>query len=319
VQVQAVDAERGGASQVLVVRPPAIRHARAARVRRALVGYAFLMPSLVGVIAFLLAPVVMVAVISLFRWNLLSPPHFVGLENYHRLVRDASVAHSLIVTVSYVLLTIPLKTLLALLCALGLNTGLPGTRLLRSLYVIPWMATPVVMGYVWQWIFDGRNGALNGLIQLVGGQPIDWLHNASMAMISVSIVGVWSGVGYTMLFFLAGLQGIPEELYEAARVDGADRLQQLFMITIPLLRPTLLFVLVTGVIGSFQVFDTIFAMTKGGPGTATSVLNYTIYSTAFREFDDGYASTIAMLLFGVLLVLTLAQVVYFRGRTNYEF
>lgn len=293
---------------------------RSQRLRANLTAYAFLGPSLFGVVAFLLAPVVIVAVVSLYRWNLLSAPHFVGLANYRRLARDGSVWHSVLVTLGYVAMTIPTQTVLALVVALLLNVrgrGIPG---LRAWYVVPWMATPVVMGVVWQWIFDGRHGALNSFLSVFGIAPLNWVHSTALALPSVAMVGIWINTGYTMLFFLAGLQSIPEQLYEAARVDGATSVAQFFRITLPLLRPTLFFVLVTSVIGSFQVFDTVYSMTDGtgGPGGATTVLNFKIYDTAFRVFDDGYASALAMLLFVMLLLLTLGQVLYFRKRTIYD-
>jgi multiple sugar transport system permease protein/sn-glycerol 3-phosphate transport system permease protein len=305
-----------------MVVPPGRRNRRGAqRLRATLTAYALIGPSLVGVVAFLLAPVVIVAVISLFRWNLLSPPKFIGLANYRRMAHDGSVWHSVLVTFTYVLFTIPVQTILALLLAVLLNTKLRGVRILRAVYVVPWMATPVVMGVVWRWVFDGQHGAVNSFLALFGVDSINWLQSTTLALPSVAIVGIWSSAGYTMLFFLAGLQGIPDQLYEAARVDGATQVQQFFRITLPLLRPTMFFVLVTSVIGSFQVFDTVYSMTApitGGPAAATTVLNVKIYSTAFQLFDDGYASAIAMLLFGMLLILTLAQVLYFRRRTTYE-
>jgi multiple sugar transport system permease protein len=292
---------------------------RRGRLRSALVAYAFVGPSLLGVLAFLLAPVVIVAVVSLFRWNLLTAPRFVGLANYRRMAGDASVWHSVLVTVYFVLLSIPAQTVLALLLALLLNTKLRGVKTFRALYVVPWMATPVVMGVVWKWIFDPQNGALNAFLGLFGVQPLSWLSSTSLALPSVAAVGIWGGAGYTMLFFLAGLQGIPESMYEAARIDGAGPVQQFFHVTLPLLRPTMFFVLVTSIIGSFQAFDTIYSMTKGGPGEATMVLNFKIFSTAFQLFDDGYASALAMLLFALLLILTLVQVLYFRKRTTYDY
>lgn len=292
---------------------------KARRLRSALVAYAFVGPSLLGVLAFLLAPVVIVAVVSLFRWNLLTAPRFVGLDNYRRMAGDASVWHSVLVTVYFVLLSIPVQTVLALLLALLLNSKLRGVKTFRALYVVPWMATPVVMGVVWKWIFDPQNGALNAFVGLFGVHPLNWLSSSSLALPSVAAVSVWGGAGYTMLFFLAGLQGIPESMYEAARIDGAGAVQQFFHVTLPLLRPTMFFVLVTSIIGSFQAFDTIYAMTKGGPGEATTVLNFKIFSTAFQLFDDGYASALAMLLFVLLLILTVVQVLYFRKRTTYDY
>ncbi|MDR8411043.1 sugar ABC transporter permease [Nonomuraea sp. 3-1Str] len=280
--------------------------------------YLFVAPSLLGVVAFLLLPVVIVLVLSLFRWELLSAPVFVGLENYARLAGDGEAWHSLWITVLYVLLCIPLQTVLALALALLLDRRIKGVRFLRSLFVIPWMATPIVMGLVWDWIFDPRDGALNRALHLVGVAGPDWLSDPRWALPAVALVNVWQHTGYTMLFFLAGLQGIPKELYDAASTDGATPAQRFWRITLPLLNPTTFFVTVTNLIGAFQVFDTIFVMTDGGPSRSTDVLNFRIFGTAFREFDFGYASTLSMLLFAVILVVTLAQVRFFGKRTTYD-
>ncbi|MEV0201615.1 sugar ABC transporter permease [Nonomuraea sp. NPDC050691] len=280
--------------------------------------YLFIGPSLLGVVAFLLLPVVIVFVLSLFRWELLSAPVFVGLENYTRLAGDGEAWHSLWVTILYVLLCIPLQTVLALALALMLDRRIKGVRILRSLFVIPWMATPIVMGLVWDWIFDPRDGALNRALGLVGVTGPDWLSDPAWALPAVALVNVWQHTGYTMLFFLAGLQGIPKELYDAASTDGATPVQRFWKITLPLLNPTMFFVTVTNLIGAFQAFDTIFVMTDGGPGGSTDVINFRIFGTAFREFDFGYASTLSMLLFAVILLVTLAQVRFFGRRTTYD-
>ncbi|MBN6052172.1 sugar ABC transporter permease, partial [Nonomuraea sp. RK-328] len=280
--------------------------------------YLFIGPSLLGVVAFLLLPVVIVFALSLFRWELLSPPVFVGLENYTRLAGDGEAWHSLWVTILYVLLCIPLQTVLALALALMLDRRIKGVRILRSLFVIPWMATPIVMGLVWDWIFDPRDGAINRALGLVGVTGPDWLSDPAWALPAVALVNVWQHTGYTMLFFLAGLQGIPKELYDAASTDGATPAQRFWKITLPLLNPTMFFVTVTNLIGAFQVFDTIFVMTDGGPSGGTDVINFRIFGTAFREFDFGYASTLSMLLFAVILLVTLAQVRFFGRRTTYD-
>ncbi|NUW38360.1 sugar ABC transporter permease [Nonomuraea sp. SMC257] len=275
-------------------------------------------PSLLGVVAFLLLPVVIVFALSLFRWELLSAPVFVGLDNYTRLAGDGEAWHSLWVTILYVLLCIPLQTVLALALALMLDRRIKGVRILRSLFVIPWMATPIVMGLVWDWIFDPRDGALNRALDLVGVTGPDWLSDPAWALPAVALVNVWQHTGYTMLFFLAGLQGIPKELYDASSTDGATPAQRFWKITLPLLNPTMFFVTVTNLIGAFQAFDTIFVMTDGGPGGGTDVINFRIFGTAFREFDFGYASTLSMLLFAVILLVTLAQVRFFGRRTTYD-
>ncbi|GAA1649388.1 sugar ABC transporter permease [Nonomuraea maheshkhaliensis] len=280
--------------------------------------YLFVGPSLFGVVAFLLLPVIVVFVLSFFHWELLSDPSFTGLENYARLVGDGEAWHSLWVTVLYVLLCVPLQTVLALAAAMLLNQRVKGVRFYRSLFVVPWMATPIVLGLVWNWIFDPRDGALNQALSLIGVTGPDWLSDPSWALPAVALVTVWQYSGYNMLFFLAGLQGIPKELYDAAATDGATPRQRFWRVTLPLLNPTMFFVMVTNMIGAFQVFDTVYVMTNGGPSGSTAVLNFTIFETAFRRFDFGYASTLSMLLFVIILLVTLVQVRFFSKRTTYD-
>ncbi|WP_223190640.1 carbohydrate ABC transporter permease [Nonomuraea terrae] len=280
--------------------------------------YLFIGPSLLGVVAFLLLPMVIVLVLSLFDWELLSAPEFVGLDNYSRLASDGQTWHSLWVTVAYVLLCIPLQTALALAIAMLLNQRVKGVKYFRSLFVVPWMATPIVLGLIWNWIFDPRDGALNSALALVGITGPDWLTDATWALPAVALVSVWQHTGYNMLFFLAGLQGIPQELHDAAATDGATPAQRFWRVTLPLLNPTMFFVTVTNMIGAFQVFDTVYAMTAGGPGGSTEVINFRIFETAFKQFDFGYASTLSMLLFVIIFLVTLAQVRFFGKRTTYD-
>jgi multiple sugar transport system permease protein len=289
-------------------------------VRRARDWYAYLFvgPSLLGVVAFLLLPMVIVLVLSFFHWELLSDPTFAGLDNYVRLFGDAETWHSVWVTVLYVLLSIPLQTVLAMGLALMLNQRVKGVKIFRSMFVVPWMATPIVMGLVWNWIFDPRDGAINSALALAGITGPDWLSDRAWALPAIALVSIWQYTGYNMLFFLAGLQGIPQELYDAASTDGAAPAQRFWRVTLPLLNPTMFFVMVTNLIGAFQVFDTVFVMTDGGPSGSTEVINFRIYATAFREFDFGYASTLSMLLFAIILVVTLVQVRFFSKRTTYD-
>lgn len=286
--------------------------------RITLQAYAFLFPSLLGLLAFLFVPVVVVAILSFFDWGLISDPHFIGLQNYVKLLQSPAVHQSLLVTAYFVLLNIPLQTILALLFALFMNKRLPGIGAFRTLFAVPWMATPVAMGIVWQWIFDPQYGALNNFLGLFGIHELAWLTSQQLALPAIAIVTIWGNVGYTMLFFLAGLQGIPEHLYEAAYMDGAKPVQVFFRITLPLLNPVMFFVLVTDLISSFQLFDTVYAMTKGGPAGSTNVLNYYIFQEAFQFFHAGYASALSMLLFAILMLATLLLALYFRNRTTYD-
>jgi multiple sugar transport system permease protein len=278
----------------------------------------FLLPSFVGVIGFLAVPVLLVIVLSFVRWDLLRSPTFAGFANYVDIFQYDNVGHSLLVTLYYVLLNIPVQTVLALGLAMLLNRRLPAVGVVRVLCVLPFLATPVAMGVVWGWIFDPKIGAMNTLLSYVGIQGPAWTSDAVWAMPVVAFANIWQYVGYNMLFFLAGLQAIPHQLYEAARIDGAGGWQQFTRITLPLLRPTMLFVLVTGVIGSFQVFDMVYVLTNGGPGDATRVMNFSIYQSAFVGFHIGEASAMSVILFAVILLFTIGQFLWFRRRTTYE-
>lgn len=284
----------------------------------ALQAYTFLLPSFIGLLLIWLLPIIAVAGLSFFNWGLLSQPTFIGFKNYATLFSSSSFWHSLVVTLYYVLLNIPLQTIFALLLAMLLNQNLPGRGIFRTILVVPWLATPLAMGIVWQWIFDPQYGALNTFLAVFHINGPAWLSSPAWALPGVAAVNIWQYTGYNMLFFLAGLQSIPEYFYEAAAIDGANPIQRFFAITLPLLNPTMFFVLVTDIIGSAQVFDTVYGMTQGGPGQATDTLNFEIFRQAFVYFHAGYASALSMVLFLVLVVITLAQALYFRNHTVYD-
>jgi multiple sugar transport system permease protein len=276
--------------------------------------YLLLAPSLVGVGVFLVLPVFVVLALSLRQWDLITPSRFVGLDNFSSILTDPAVGNSVLVTATFVLLVIPTQTALGLLMALLLDRGLPGSSVFQVIYVIPWICAPLALGVVWRWMFDPSEGALNALI----GHRIEWLTSTTLALPSVAAVAVWSQVGYVALFFLAGLRSIPQQLYEAARIDGASDRQVFWRITLPLLRPTTSFVLITGVISSFQVFDTVYAMTQGGPAGRTDVIAARIYHEAFEAFRLGRAAALAVVLFALLVAVTLLQQIYFRRRITYD-
>ena len=278
----------------------------------------YLLPSLIGVLIFLAIPIVVVVVLSFFRWNLLNPARFVGGSNYFDIFKYDGMGHALLVTCYYVILNIPAQTVFALLLAILLNRRLPATGFIRVIAVLPYLATPVAMALVWNWFFDPTTGVINTVLGMVGITGPAWLSSQAWAMPVVAWANIWQYVGYNMLFFMAGLQAVPHDLYEAASIDGAGNFKRFFSITLPLLRPTLLFVLVTGVIGSFQVFDTVYVMTNGGPGNATEVVNPLIYKTAFVGFRIGEASAMSVVLFIVILAVTILQFAYFNKRTTYE-
>ncbi|SCL21573.1 carbohydrate ABC transporter membrane protein 1, CUT1 family [Micromonospora pallida] len=287
---------------------------RRQRRRQTLTGYAFLGPSLVGVVGFLLVPVIVVIGISLHRWDLVSPARWVGLDNYRSILTDPAFGRSLAVTASFVLLVIPVQVVLGICTALLLDRRLPGSVLFRAIFVLPWVSAPLALGVVWRWLFDPSDGAVNALL----GHRVEWLTSPTLALPSVAAVTVWTQVGYVTLFFLAGLAGIPEQYHEAARIDGANGWQTFWRVTLPMLRPTMFFVLTTQVISSFQVFDTVYAMTQGGPAGRTQVIASAIYQEAFTSFRMGRAAAMSVVLFLLLAAVTLAQQAYFRRHTTYE-
>jgi multiple sugar transport system permease protein/sn-glycerol 3-phosphate transport system permease protein len=299
--------------------PPAgTRRRRAGGARRLAVAAPFVLPSLIGVAAFLLIPVVIVLVLSFVQWNFLTPPRWVGFANFSTMVQHDHIFHALLVSAYYVLWNIPFQTVLALALAMLLVRKMPAMGLFRALYVLPYMSTPVAMAVVWSWLFNAQNGLINHLLLLVGVHGPDWLGSTSTALPVVAMVNTWQYAGYNMLFFLAGLLAIPPQLYESASIDGASAFRQFTRITLPLLNSTMLFVLVTDIIGSFQIFDTVYVMTQGGPGNATNVINYQIYQTAFQNFDVGSAAAMSLVLFAVILVVTVIQFRFFRSRITYE-
>ncbi|HLS13506.1 MAG TPA: sugar ABC transporter permease [Beutenbergiaceae bacterium] len=276
--------------------------------------YLMLVPSFIGVGLFLLVPVVLVVLISFTRWDLISDPSWLGLENYRYILTSGAFGNSLLVTTLFVLMAIPTAIALGLLLAVAVNRGLPGTSWLRVLYVLPWVCAPLALGVVWRWILDPSNGAMNALL----GARVEWLTDPDLALPAVAFVQIWSTVGYISLFFLAGLQQIPDTVYEAATLDGAGRVRTLWSITLPLLRPTMFFITVTSMIASFQVFDTVYAMTSGGPGFRTDVIASRIYNEAFVSLRLGRAAAMAVVLFVILVVITFIQQRYFRRRITYD-
>jgi ABC-type sugar transport system permease subunit len=294
-------------------------HRKRSGLRAFLTALPFLTPSLFGVLMFLVVPVVVLFVLSFMNWNLMTPATMAGFNNYINIFRFDDARHSLIVTIYYVLLNIPLQTVLALTMAVMLNRKLPAMGLYRVLFVAPYLSTPVAMAVIWYWVFDPKLGAVNAILGHIGIGGPQWLSSTSLAMPVVALVNIWQFVGYNMLFFLAGLQAIPKQLYEAAEMDGAGAFKQFFKISLPLLNSTMLFVLVTDVIGSFQVFDTLFVLTQGGPGNTTEVLNLKVYQVAFMDFRLGEAAALSVLLFAVILAFTIGQFLFFRNRTTYEY
>jgi multiple sugar transport system permease protein len=278
------------------------------------VGYALLAPSLFGVVTFLLLPMLVVAWLSLHRWDLLGPIRFVGLDNWRSVLTDSSFATSLLVTALFIAIVVPTQSVLGLVAAAMLARGLPGSGFFRTLYVLPWICAPLAIAVLWRWILAPTDGAVSTLL----GRRIEWLTDPDLALPAVSAVTIWTNVGYVTLFFLAGILAIPSDVHDAARTDGANAWQRFRRITLPMLRPTLFFVLVTGVISAAQVFDTVYALTAGGPWGRTDLIAHRIYSEAFGAAAVGRAAVMAAVLFVLLVGVTIAQHLYFRRRITYD-
>ncbi len=272
----------------------------------------FILPSLIGFLVFYAVPAVRGVYISFTDWDLLRPAKWVGLENYVRLFSDKEFINSLIVTIYYVVLNIPLQTILAMVIAVMMSR-LTSSMLIRSLIIIPWLLPPVVVALIWLWLLDPNLGIINVTLKSLGLPMIAFLGLPSLAMPSIAMINIWQYVGYTALLIFAGLQSIPSSVYEAAAIDGASEIQMFWKVTAPLLRPVLVFVIVTSVIGSFQIFDTIAITTKGGPVNATKVINWYIYEQAFSRFNMGYATTLSIVLFLILIFVSLLQMRLMRA------
>ncbi|MEV7437379.1 carbohydrate ABC transporter permease [Streptomyces griseoviridis] len=266
----------------------------------------FIAPALLGFVVFLLWPTLRGVYLSFTRFNLLTPAEWVGLDNYVRMVHDPIFWDALRVTVGYVLVNIGVQTVSALAIAVLLQR-LTGSALLRGIVLTPYLMSNVVAGIVWLWILDTQLGIGNEIVAELGFDRIPFLSDETWAIPTIALINVWRHVGYTALLLFAGLQAIPDEMYEAAKVDGAGEWRMFWRITLPLLRPVLAVVLIMTVIGSFQVFDTVAVTTAGGPGNATNVLQYYIYGAAFGRFQFGYASAMSVALLVVLSAITVLQ------------
>lgn len=286
-------------------------HASAVQMRTA---YLFILPSCVVLAVFLVWPIIDVIWLSLKSGSILSPSTqtFAGLANYVQLLQDPRFWNDLRVTLVYTLVVVPVTSALALGVALLVNEQIPFAQVLRSIYFFPAISSFAVMGIVWSFILNPQIGPVDyWLGQLHLPQP-DWLQSVGWALPSVMFVGVWKNLGFNMVIFLAGLQGIPEIYYEAAKTDGARSWERFWHVTLPQLRPTTLFVVVTAVINSFQVFDSVYVMTQGGPLFSTEVLVQYMYEQAFQDFNVGYAAALAFVLFLVIAVISAFQLRLFR-------
>ncbi len=278
------------------------------RWQKNLEGWMFIGPTILGILIFQFMPILVSLYASLTTWDGLNPPEFTGVDNYQRLVaEDGFFLDTLRNTTYFTMANIPLTIVFAMGLALLCNLNLPGIALFRTAYFIPAVSNVVAISVVWFWFYQPQNGVLNSMLSSIGIDGPAWLSSTTWAMPAVILVSVWQGVGYPMVILLAGLQGVPHELYEAARIDGASPWNRFWKITLPLLTPTLFFLFITQFISSFQVFGIIYVMTQGGPANATSVYIYYLYQNAFAFGRMGYASAMAWILFAIIATVTFIQ------------
>lgn len=278
------------------------------RINEIIAAYLFLLPSFAGLILFIIYPIIKSFFLSFHSWNLLGLQTWVGFENYRGLFSDPVFIDSLKNTAYFSFGSIPGKICIALFIAVLLNQRIRGVYTFRAAYFLPVVCSTVAVAMVWQWLYETDFGLINYFLTKLGLAPIPWITSAEWAMPAIIIVAVWKDIGYNMVIFLAGLQGVPAEFYEAAKIDGANAWKTFWHITLPMISPTTFFVTVMSIIYSFQVFDVTMILTGGGPGTATISLVQYIYRCGFQFFRMGYASAIAYILFVIVLTLTLIQV-----------
>lgn len=287
--------------------------------RRATVeGYSFLFPSFVHLLVFVLTPLLFSLYLSVHRWDVIMPTKpFVGLKNYSSIFTDRLFLNALKNTALYTL-QVPVAMAISLAVAIMMNQRIKGVNLLRTLYFLPSVSSFVAIAMVWQWLYEPQFGLINYLLRLLGVAAWSGLSSPNTALISLMIMAIWMQIGYQMVIFLAGLQGIPDFLYEAAIIDGANAWQRFRRVTLPLLKPTTFFILVTAIIGSFQVFTSVWVMTQGGPARATDVVVYHIYQNAWEYLRMGRASAMAWVLFALILVITVIQFRLVGRRVEYS-
>lgn len=276
--------------------------------RNTLIGWSFILPNFLGFFAFTLIPVLAAFVLSFMEWNSYSSPQWVGLDNFQRMLGNDTFWIALRNTFAYALGHVPLTLALALGLAMLLNRKLKGLAFFRVVIFFPYITSLVAVAVVWNMLFNPASGPINQMLEVIGiANPPGWTSSSDWAMPAVIITSVWRDMGYYMILYLAGLQSIPTELYEAAEVDGANAWQRFWNVTVPSLRPTTFFVLVMLTVSSFKVFDLIVVMTDGGPGRATTVLSQLIYREGISEGRFGYSSAISLVLFLIVLSITVGQ------------
>jgi multiple sugar transport system permease protein len=283
-------------------------------------GYLFVLPAFLALMIFLIVPILASAVLIFMQYDILTPPKWVGDENVRRLFDDERMLLTYRNTLLFVTGATFFNNLLGLLLAMGVNRAMPAMLkyLLRTAIFFPVLTTTASLALVWKFLLTQDRGIVNYLLGQIGLEPVAWISSSQWALISVIVYDVWKSMGFLMVLYLAGLQGIPEVLYEAAQIDGANRWQLTRSITLPLITPTAFFAIVISLIGAAQVFDNAWVLTGGGPGDASRLIVLYIYEAGFRRFEMGYAAALSLTLFLVLIILTLVQFRFSRRWVHYE-
>ena len=282
-------------------------------------GYVFIAPVTLGLLVFYIWPFIQNFWFSFNDVNKFNVTHFIGLDNYKQLIGDAEVWTTFGNTLKYVVFTVPIGLFLSICIAALLNAKIRGTSIYRTLYFLPSVTMAAAVAMVWKWVFNEKMGILNSIIAGLGGERVGWLTNPKTALFIVMLVGLWMSVGYNMIILLAGMQGIPKTYYEAASIDGAGGLAQFFKITIPLLTPSIFFVMITSIISGFQVFDVVYMMVlKSNPAyESTQTVVMLFYRQAFDYGYKGYAAAISILIFITIMIVTIFQLIGQKKWVNY--
>ncbi len=277
------------------------------KVRDSVEAYIMILPIIIGLLAFTVIPFIASLLISFTQWDIITPSKWVGIENYVNLFKDEIFLKALKNTGYYAVVMVPLATVVGFFVALMLNMKIQGTVFFRTIYYLPAVTSTVAVATVWLWLFNRDFGLINYVLSFLGIQGPAWLSSEALAMPAIIIFSMWQGNGYTMLLYLAALQGIPQGLYESAYMDGAGPWQRTWRITIPMVSPTTFFLVITGVINSLQVFEQCYILTGGGPYYSTTTISFLIYNQAFSFYRMGYASAISWILFLIIAVVTIIQ------------
>lgn len=284
----------------------------------ALAGYLFILPSFLSLIVFLLYPIIASFVISTFNWSTLTAPEFAGFQNYKELIYDTTFHAALTNTFKWVVIYVPLSILTSFSLALAMDMPLRGITFFRTLFYAPVVAPIVVIALLFSWLYNQEYGVINYILSVVGIKPIGWINDPSISLFSIALMSVWKWAGYNMLIFLSALQGIPESLYEAAELDGITPWKKLIYIKIPLMMPSIYYVVLTCVIDAFQIFTEVHIMTRGGPGYSTYTVSYYLWTSAFKFSRMGYACAMAVIMFIIIMLATLFQDKVLNKHVQYE-